>query len=60
MKPGDLVTVHYSIIDPKWTGMKGVIVRLGSRGPWPIAWVQWENGRIKSFETMNLMLVDKQ
>jgi hypothetical protein len=60
VKPGDLVTVHRAIVDPKWVGMRGIIVRLDSRGPWPIAWVQWENGRIKSFETMNLMLVDRQ
>jgi hypothetical protein len=57
------VRVHYAIVaivDPKWVGMRGVVVRMGSRGPWPIAWVQWENGHIKSFETMNLVLVDGQ
>ena len=60
MKPGDLVRVRNSITDPKWAGMKGVVAKVATRGPWLVAWVQLENGHIKSFETMNLVPVDGQ
>ena len=60
---GDLVKVNYRLkylADSKWSGMKGVVVKVGAAGPWPMAWVQWENGRFQSFETLNLALVEER